>query len=111
MDRRLIGIEWLPSQIQAVNPILILLLVPLFSRGLYPLAARYVTATPLRKIGVGFAMMVVAFLVPAWVELQIARGGVPGIGWHLLAYVILTASEVLVSVTGLEFSYTQAPPR
>ena len=30
---------------------------------------------------------------------------------QLLAYVILTTSEVMVSVTGLEFAYTQAPRR
>ena len=33
----------------------------------------------------------------------------PNIGWQLVAYTLLTASEVLVSITGLEFSYTQAP--
>ena len=31
------------------------------------------------------------------------------IGWQLLAYAILTAAEVFVSITCLEFSYTQAP--
>jgi POT family proton-dependent oligopeptide transporter len=29
--------------------------------------------------------------------------------WQLLAYVVLTAAEVFVSITCLEFSYTQAP--
>ena len=40
-----------------------------------------------------------------------AGGGRPNIVWHLLAYLVLTVAEVLVSVTGLEFSYTQAPRR
>ena len=31
--------------------------------------------------------------------------------WQILAYVVLTASEVLVSITALEFSYKQAPLR
>jgi len=31
MDRRLFGIEWLSSQIQTVNPIFILIMLPLFS--------------------------------------------------------------------------------
>ena len=34
----------------------------------------------------------------------------PTVGWQLLAYVVITAAEVLVSITCLEFSYTQAPP-
>jgi POT family proton-dependent oligopeptide transporter len=31
------------------------------------------------------------------------------VNWQLLAYVILTMGEAMVSITGLEFSYTQAP--
>ena len=29
--------------------------------------------------------------------------------WQFLAYIILTLGETMVSITGLEFSYTQAP--
>jgi len=35
----------------------------------------------------------------------------PSVGWQLLAYVVITAAEILVSITCLEFSYTQAPPQ
>jgi POT family proton-dependent oligopeptide transporter len=111
MDLNLFGIEWLPSQIQAINPILILTYIPLFSYVVYPLLARLFEPTPLRKILLGFALTVAAFLVPAWVEWRISLGAHPTIAWHLLAYVILTAAEVLVSITCLEFSYTQAPAR
>ena len=31
--------------------------------------------------------------------------------WQIAAYVVLTAGEVMVSVTALEFSYTQAPKK
>jgi POT family proton-dependent oligopeptide transporter len=37
-------------------------------------------------------------------------GASVSIGWQLLNYVVLTASEVMVSITCLEFAYTQAPP-
>ena len=40
-----------------------------------------------------------------------ATGFRPSIGWQLLAYLILTAGEIMVSITCLEFSYTQAPNR
>jgi POT family proton-dependent oligopeptide transporter len=29
--------------------------------------------------------------------------------WQLIPYIIITTAEVLVSITGLEFAYTQAP--
>jgi POT family proton-dependent oligopeptide transporter len=35
----------------------------------------------------------------------------PNILWQIFAFVILTISEVMVSVTHLEFSYTQAPKK
>jgi hypothetical protein len=38
-----------------------------------------------------------------------AMGHRPSIAWQILAYLVLTAAEVMVSVTCLEFSYTQAP--
>lgn len=42
-------------------------------------------------------------------QVSIDNGGTPSIGWQLLAYVVLTSGEVMVSITCLEFSYTQAP--
>ena len=53
MDRRLFGVEWLPAQIQTVNPIFILGMLPLFSYALYPALNRVFRLTPLRKIGHG----------------------------------------------------------
>ena len=35
----------------------------------------------------------------------------PTVGWQLAAYVVITAAEILVSITCLEFSYTQSPPQ
>ncbi|HEV7869391.1 MAG TPA: POT family MFS transporter [Chthoniobacteraceae bacterium] len=109
MDLRWMGITWLPSQIHAINPILILIFIPIFSYGIYPAFDRFWPLTPLRKIGLGFFLTVPSFLIPAWIETQIAVGLQPNIVWQLLAYVVITAAEVLVSITCLEFSYTQAP--
>jgi POT family proton-dependent oligopeptide transporter len=79
MNRNLFGFEWLSSQVQAVNPILIMLYIPIFSYAVYPLLARVVEPTPLRRIWIGFIFTVIAFLVPAWVERQIAAGLRPSI--------------------------------
>ncbi|MCH7685467.1 MAG: hypothetical protein IH899_02090, partial [Planctomycetes bacterium] len=40
-----------------------------------------------------------------------AIGYKPNIVWQLLAYLLLTSAEVMVSITCLEFSYTQAPKK
>lgn len=109
MDRHFMGVEWLSSQIQAVNPALILILIPLLSWFGYPAINRFFPLTPLRKIGMGFFIVVPSFLIPAWIEYRIGLGETPGIVWQLLAYLLLTLAEVMISVTCLEFSYTQAP--
>ena len=103
--------EILPSQIQAANPLLILILIPLFSFWIYPAINSIFTLTPLRKIGIGLFLTVPAFILPGWVESHLAAGTSMHINWQVLAYVIITAAEVMVSITALEFSYTQSPPK
>lgn len=109
MDRIVFGIEVLPSQIQAANPLLIMLLVPAFTYGIYPALNRIFALTALRKIAIGLFLTAVAFAIPAVIQMQLEAGSTPHIGWQLLAYLLLTAAEVMVSITCLEFSYTQAP--
>lgn len=109
MDRYWMGIEWLPSQIQVVNPFLIMVLIPIFVYGIYPMLEKVVALTPLRKITIGFFVTVAAFILSAQIEVQISAGFQPNIVWQLLAFVVITSAEVMVSITCLEFSYTQAP--
>ena len=109
MDMHWMGRDWLPAQIQAANPLLIMIFIPLFSFVLYPLMNRAFELTPLRKISIGFYIAIPSFLIPAWIESQIAAGASPSIGWQLLAYVFITIAEIFISITCLEFSYTQAP--
>jgi POT family proton-dependent oligopeptide transporter len=109
MDRHLFGIEWLSSQIQTVNPIFILIMLPLFSYWLYPAVEKVVRLTPLRKIGAGLFVTAASFFLVAMIQTRIDAGERPGIIWQVWAFVILTAGETLVSPTHLEFSYTQGP--
>jgi POT family proton-dependent oligopeptide transporter len=109
MDRMMFGQEILASQLQAINPILVMIFIPLFSFVIYPVTERFFKLTPLRKIGIGLFLTVPAFALPAWLQMQIEAGHQPHIIWQFWCYVIITAAEVMVSITSLEFSYTQAP--
>lgn len=109
MDRNFLGVTWLSSQIQAVNAIMILAFIPLFQYVIYPAISRVFPLTPLRKIGIGLVVTGLSFLVSAWIEAQIGAGLMPNIGWQMPAYALLSAGEVMVSITALEFAYTQAP--
>jgi len=110
LDRMVLGHEILPAQIQAANPLLVMVLIPTFSYALYPGLDRLFPLTPLRKITIGLFVTAAAFAIPSVVQVAIDGGATPHIAWQLLAYLVLTCAEVMVSITCLEFSYTQAPP-
>ncbi len=109
MDLTFLGMTLLPSQVHAANPILVMILAPLFAYVVYPRVDKLVKVTPLRKIGVGLFMTAGSFVIAAYIEQLIVQGERPSIWWQMLAYVVLTTGEVLVSITALEFFYTQAP--
>jgi len=111
MDLNLFGIEVLPSQIQAANPFLILVLIPIFTWVIYPAVNRVIPLTPLRKVGTGLFLMVASFTVISLAQEAIDRGETPSVWWQLLAYLIFTTAEILISIVCLEFAYTQAPRR
>ena len=78
---------------------------------IYPAFEGFWPLTPLRKISLGLFLTVPAFLLPAWLDARLDAGETVNIVWQLGGYIIMTAAEVLVSITALEFSYTQAPRR
>lgn len=97
------------DQILAVNPLMVMGLIPLFTFVIYPTLGKLFKVTPLRKIGIGMFMTMPSFMIPAMIENWIDAGGTPTMWWQVLAYSFLTAAEVMVSITCIEFSYTQSP--
>jgi POT family proton-dependent oligopeptide transporter len=57
----------------------------------------------------GIAFSGVAWIVIGIIQLVMDAGTPMQIWWQILPYAILTLGEVLVSATGLEFAYSQAP--
>ncbi len=100
------------AQMQALNPALVMLLIPFNNIILYPWLRRLgVEVTALRKMTVGIALSGLAWLVVGTMQLSIDAGTALSITAQILPYLILTMAEVLVSATGLEFAYSQAPLR
>ncbi len=118
------------SQMQTVNPALVMLLIPLNNLVIFPwLRKRGWPLTALSKMTLGMSLAGVAWIIAA--ILQVIIDGDPKvvvifphagqlktglvvqsdlwIYWQILPYIFLTLAEVLVSATGLEFAYSQAP--
>jgi POT family proton-dependent oligopeptide transporter len=110
LGMRLSGFRLEPSQLNAVNPFLVLLLVPLFQGVVYPGLVRLgVKVTPLGKMSLGMFLTAFSFVVVAAIQAVIDGGARPHVFWQVLPILILTMGEVMISVTGLEFAFTQAP--
>ncbi|MGE3310281.1 MAG: POT family MFS transporter [Limisphaerales bacterium] len=102
----LLGFKVGAEQMQAANPAIVMMLVPLFTLWLYPLAGRL--ATPLRRMGSGLVLTGLSFVIVAWLQRRLEAGESVSLAWQAVPYLVLTAGEVLVSTTGLEFAFTEA---
>uniref|UniRef100_A0AAR2LI62 Solute carrier family 15 member 1a n=1 Tax=Pygocentrus nattereri TaxID=42514 RepID=A0AAR2LI62_PYGNA len=150
-----------PDQMQTVNPILILTLVPIMDRVVYPLIRKCgFNFSPLKRMTVGMFLAAMAFVSAALVQIQIdktlpvfpsstesqlkivnmassqmevtisphdpivlgsmqcgasvvevedIKPNTVHMALQIPQYFLITAGEVVFSVTGLEFSYSQAP--
>ncbi len=98
------------SQMQALNPLLVMMLIPINNLVFFPLLRRFgIEPTPMRRMATGIAFSGLSWIVVGAFQLSIDAGGAPSILWQILPYALLTFGEVLVSATGLEFAYSQAP--
>jgi dipeptide/tripeptide permease len=107
-------IEIASSQMQALNSILVLLFIPLFSKVIYPnLEAIGIRLSPIGKMAGGIILASLSFLCSALLEHLIVGASLRDerifIMWQLPQYVLLTAGEIMLNMTGLEFAYSEAP--
>jgi POT family proton-dependent oligopeptide transporter len=95
---------------QALNPALVMILIPFNNLVLFPLLRRRgVALTSLRKMVAGVAFSGVAWVAVGLIQVAMDGGTAMSILWQILPYALLTFGELLVSATGLEFAYSQAP--
>lgn len=100
-----------PEEMQSMNPLLVMVLIPVVTFGLYPLIEKLgVRATLLRRIAVGMCLTGASYLIVAWLQTQIVGGVMLSVMWQTVPYIVLTMAEVLVSISGLEFAFRQAAP-
>ena len=104
----ILGLDVGAEEFQSLNPLLILLFVPVFTLFLYPRMGRF--ASPLKRMSYGLFLAAASFVLVAQVQHRLEAGEHLSILWQTGQYVVLTAAEVLVSTTGLEFAFREAAP-
>jgi proton-dependent oligopeptide transporter, POT family len=98
------------SHMQALNPLLVMLIIPFNNLVLWPHLRRLGREpSQLQKMTWGLVLAAAAWVAAGVMQLVLDGGTTYSIVWQVLPYFLLTFGEVLVSATGLEFAYSQAP--
>lgn len=111
MELMFMGIQFSASQIAAWNPIMVMGLIPFFSLMVYPFFEKLgITMSPIRRMTWGMFVGALSFLIisllQVWMDVSEDKINVM---WQFFPYLVITMAEVMISITGLEFAYTQAP--
>lgn len=112
MDLRLFGsTSTTPDQIQGLNPVLIVVLTPIFN-SLWDFLKRRrggVDVSDTSKMLLGFFIVIGCMAIMAMAGYMAGDGKVT-VWWMCLATLVVTLSELCISVVGLEFAFKVAAP-
>lgn len=102
-----------PDQFGLLGPLLIIFLIPLFETLVYPMLHKIGIRRPLQKIILGGALTALSILISAVIQFKIESAPEKSLSmlWLAPQYIVMTLGEVMFSITGLSFSYEQAPER
>lgn len=111
MDLVFMGQEFEASQIAAWNPIMVMGLIPLFSMVFYPMLDKMgFKTTPIRRMTWGMFVAAASFAMIGGLQMWMDGSEMKiNVMWQFFPYLVITMAEVMISITGLEFAYTQAP--
>ncbi|TMB27930.1 MAG: POT family MFS transporter [Deltaproteobacteria bacterium] len=105
MDRDISGWQMESAQMESLNAILILVMVPTFAYAVYPALERAgIRMTMLRRMAIGMFFAVPAFLSAAMIQRWIEAGAHPHIAWQVIQYVLISIAETMVSGSKVAFA-------
>ncbi|HEY5801259.1 MAG TPA: oligopeptide:H+ symporter [Burkholderiaceae bacterium] len=98
------------SQMQTLNAVLLLLMIPFNNLLLYPLLEKMgIEVTAMRRMAAGMFIVTLSWLPIIAFQASLENGAQVSLLWQAVPYLLLSFAEVLLSTTGLEFAYSQAP--
>lgn len=97
-----------PDQIVVFNSLLVIFLIPLFDKFLYPFLKKFGIKSMLHRMMLGYICSITAFIVAAFVEVQVDNNYI-SILWQLPQFGLISMAEVLSYLSHLNFAYSEAP--
>jgi len=105
----LLGTPLVADQFQVLNPIFVMVLVPVVAIVWRLLARAGVNLRPTDKMLIGFVFTLATPLILAIAGARADTVGRISAWWLVSAYFVITAAEACISVVGLELAFTAAP--
>lgn len=115
--------HWMSNDVvNVIDPLVLVLLIPLFDSFVYPLLAKHnIKFTYIKRIALGFLLAAASMGYAAIVQSMIYSAGPNysnpdpsnpndvNIWIQFPAYILIATSEIFTSIGSLEYSYTHAP--
>ncbi|XP_037046247.1 solute carrier family 15 member 2 [Bradysia coprophila] len=112
MNTTLLGVKIEPDQAKALGPIIILALIPIWKKVVIPTFNKLnYRLEPLQSVAAGAISAGLSFVCAGYLQYQIERtnGQQISIAWQFPQFFLLMLGETLLSIPGLQYSYTKAP--
>ncbi|XP_063700700.1 solute carrier family 15 member 2 [Culicoides brevitarsis] len=109
MNTTIAGYYIQPDQIKAIGPLLLLLLIPLFEKVINPFCHQC-QISPLHSVSLGGFSAAFSFACAGILQILIEKSDYTlSVIWQFPQFLFLQLGEVLLSIPGLQFAFTQAP--
>ncbi|ALC45712.1 CG9444 [Drosophila busckii] len=113
MNTTILGVTIQPDQAKAAGPIFLFMLIPLWQYITAPLLRRLFDweLQPLHSVTIGGICSAASFICAGVLQdrLMQAPSQSINIAWQLPQFLLLMMGELLLSIPGLQFAFTQAP--
>lgn len=111
LDLQIFGMKLAPDQIQTLNPVFIIVLLPAVTVLWHVLSGWGLNLRPTDKIFIGFVLTALTMGIMAGAGYASTNEHKVSVAWEAIAYLLITIAEICISVVGLELAFTAAPKR
>ncbi len=107
MNGSILGFNILPSQMQFLDTILVVTLLPLILFKFIPfLQSRNLFKTEFSQINCGLLMSILSFTSITIIQYHIEKGVALNLAWQIIPYIFIAIAEILVRTVGLNLLFS-----
>jgi POT family proton-dependent oligopeptide transporter len=112
MNSLIFGFIILPSQMQFLDTIFVVILLPIILFKLIPfLQSRGFFKTAISQINFGLFIAILSFICIAIIQYKIEQGIILSLSWQIIPYFLIAIAEILVRAVAINHLFSSAAPQ